>query len=295
MLFKKSLTSLSFLLILITVLVSQTRVILFATTTFLETNFLSNSIWVDASGQTVVGNTTTGSPYTVTTNDKEFTFSVGSNDTGSSRILFGATQKTVADEYANLDHPALSSFLPLSLNHSFEGVIAMNQPLYYQRLTSFTFSWGTNSSNDSYSYRVIVSEDEGQSWSVLENSTLSPGSSPGSKTNTFSWDTMSIQVGLLLTNNVNTNSIYIVNPELSMTFESLTDAEQATLFANEIDPYSPCADELNGMTQLTEEKQTELLNLYTQLSESGKAYLHTIPMGDGFSAYDRYVYLMKPL
>lgn len=78
-----------------------------------------------------------------------------------------------------------------------------------------------------------------------------------------------------------------------MIFESLTDAEQATLFASEIEPYSPCADELNGMTHLTEEKQTELLNLYTQLSAGGKAYLHTIPMGDGFSAYDRYVYLMQ--
>lgn len=261
----------------------------------LETNFLTNSTWVDASGQTVVGNTTAGSPYTVTTNDVDYTFSVGSNDTGSNRILFGATNKTVANTYANLNHSSLSSFLPLSLGHSFEGVIAMKDSLYYQRLSSFAFSWGTNSTNDSYTYRVIVSVDEGQSWSVMETSTLTPGSSSGSKTNTFSLESMSLQVGVMLTNDVNLNSIYIVNPELSMTFESLTDEEQATLFANEIEPLSPCADALNGMTQLTEEKQNELLNLYTQLSEGGKAYLHTIPMGEGFSAYDRYVLLMQPL
>ena len=86
-----------------------------------------------------------------------------------------------------------------------------------------------------------------------------------------------------------------MNPELRITFESLTDEEQAILFANEIEPYSPCADEFNEMIQLTEEKQMELLNLYTQLSEGGKSYLHTIPMGEGFSAYDRYVLLMQPL
>ena len=81
MLVKKSLTSISFLVILVALIASQTRVNVLATVTTLETNFLSNSIWVDASGQTVVGNTTAGSPYTVTTNDIAYTFSVGSNDT----------------------------------------------------------------------------------------------------------------------------------------------------------------------------------------------------------------------
>jgi hypothetical protein len=45
------------------------------------------------------------------------------------------------------------------------------------------------------------------------------------------------------------------------------------------------------MTQLTLEKQNELNDLYDQLSAQAKIDLQSIPMGIGFSAADRYLYL----
>jgi len=60
---------------------------------------------------------------------------------------------------------------------------------------------------------------------------------------------------VLLTKNTNTNSIYIQNTELSITYSPLTDLEQAEQFAFEIQDYSLCATVENQMIQPTEEKE----------------------------------------
>jgi hypothetical protein len=47
------------------------------------------------------------------------------------------------------------------------------------------------------------------------------------------------------------------------------------------------------MIQLTSTKKDEFIDKYTRLSSNAKNLLSSIAMGDGFSAFDRYQYLMN--
>jgi hypothetical protein len=47
------------------------------------------------------------------------------------------------------------------------------------------------------------------------------------------------------------------------------------------------------MTQLTLEKQNEFIDLYNELSAQAKIELQSITMGTGFTAADRYQYLIS--
>jgi hypothetical protein len=47
------------------------------------------------------------------------------------------------------------------------------------------------------------------------------------------------------------------------------------------------------MIQLTSSKKDEFIDKYTRLSSHAKNLLNSIPMGDGFSAFDRYLYLVN--
>jgi hypothetical protein len=85
----------------------------------------------------------------------------------------------------------------------------------------------------------------------------------------------------------------MTNPVLTLTIDDMDDESQANAFASLIEDYSPCATIENGMTQLTLEKQNELNELYDQLSAQAKIDLQSIPMGIGFSAADRYLYLVN--
>jgi hypothetical protein len=294
MLFKKKLTLVLLVSSFFGILVSSTRIEVFASSLTVETEFLTSSTWFNASGTQVVGNTITGSPYRILTNGHNYLLSVGSNDTGSNRVLFGATSKSLADEYADFDHPNLSSFISLSRNHSFEGVIAQLDHLYYAKVTSVELSWGSGSTPDSYVGNLIYSLDKATAWQSLgSNQTITPGSSAGSFTFIDTIQSSYLNVGLLLTNNVNLNTIYIQNPEITITYTLLTDSEQANQFASEIEDYSPCATVANNMIQLTSTKKDEFIDKYTRLSSHAKNLLNSIPMGDGFSAFDRYLYLVN--
>ncbi len=294
MLLKKMLSSFLLLFTLFAILVSSTRVETLATALTIQTNFLSSSRWFNASGTEVVGNTITGSPYRILTNSNNYLLSVGSNDTGSSRVLFGATSKTLADEYADFDHPNLSPFISLSRNHSFEGVIAQLDHLSYSRVTSVQLSWGSGSTADSYVSNLIYSLDQATTWQTLgSNQTITPGSSAGSFTFNEPIQSSYLNVGIFLTNNVNLNTIYIQNPELTITYTLLTDSEQANQFASEIEDYSPCATVVNNMIQITSTKKDDFIDKYTKLSSNAKNLLNGIAMGDGFNALDRYQYLIS--
>jgi hypothetical protein len=292
MLFKKKLTLVLLAFSFFGMLVSSTRVEVFASSFTVETDFLTSSTWFDASNQEVVGDTITGSPYTILTNGYKYIFSVGSNDINSSRVLFGAQTKLLSNEYANFDHPNLTAFGSISRGHTFEGVITLFDSLYYAKVTSIQLLWGNGSAPDGYLSNMIYSLDKGTTWNILgSNQTITPGSSAGSFTFNETIQSSYLNVGLLLTNNVNTNAIYIQNPELTITYSLLTDSEQANQFASEIEDYSPCATEKNNMLQLTNTKQAEFTDKYNRLSTNAKNLLSTITMGTGFTAADRYHYL----
>ena len=102
-------------------------------------------------------------------------------------------------------------------------------------------------------------------------------------------------MGFLLENIENNGAadINMINPKMTITSSTLSDVEAATLFAAEIEDYSPCATVENGMIQLTLEKQNEFINLYNELSAQAKIELQSITMGTGFTAADRYHYLVN--
>jgi hypothetical protein len=292
--FQKKLTLVLLVFSFFGILLSSTRVKTLASALTLQTNFLTSATWFNASNQEVVGNTITGSPYRILTNGSNYLLSVGSNDTGSSRVLFGATSKSLADDYADFDHPNLAAFRSISRGHSFEGVITLIDPMYYTKVTSIQLQWGDGSTPDGYESNMIYSLDKGTTWNILgSNKTITPGSSAGSFTFNDTIQSSYLNVGLLLTNNLNTNTIYIQNPELAITYSPLTDSEQANQFASEIQKYSPCATEENNMIQLTNTKQDEFMDKYNRLSTNAKNLLSTITMGTGFTAADRYQYLIN--
>jgi hypothetical protein len=292
--FKKNLTLFLLGFSFFGVIISSTRLETFATSLTIQTNFLSGSVWFDASNTQVVGNTITGSPYRVLTNSYNYLLSVGSNDTESSRVLFGAQTKLLADEYADFDHPNLTAFRGISRSHSFEGVITLIDPLYYTKVTSIQLQWGNGSTPDGYLSNMIYSLDKGTTWNILGgNETITPGPSSGAFTFNEMIQSSYLNVGVLLTNNANTNSIYIQNPDLAITYSLLTDSEQANQFAAEIQNYTPCATEENGMTQLTVEKQNEFMDKFNRLSANAKNLLNTINMGTEFTAANRYQYLIN--
>jgi len=262
--FKKNLTIVLLVFSFFGMLVSSTRVETLASALTLQTNFLTNGTWFNASGSQVVGNTITGSPYRILTNGSNYLLSVGSNDTGSSRVLFGATNLTGANDYFDFDHANLAAFRSISRNHSFEGVITQLDHFYYTKVTSIQLHWGNGSTNDSYIGNLIYSLDQ----------TITPGSSAGSFTFNDTIQSSYLNVGLLLTNNVNINTIYIQNPELTITYTLLTDSEQANQFASEIEDYSPCATVANTMIQLTSTKKDEFIDKYNRLSSNAKNLLN---------------------
>jgi hypothetical protein len=83
------------------------------------------------------------------------------------------------------------------------------------------------------------------------------------------------------------------NPQISIEATVMTDSEQAQQFASQIEDYSPCASIDNGMIQLTETKKNEFIDRYTRLSNEAKTLLTSISMGEGFTALDRYQYLIN--
>ena len=292
--FKKNLTLVLLVFSFFGILISSTRVETLASALTLQTNFLTSATWFDASDEEVVGNTITGSPYRILTNGSNYLISVGRNDIGSSRVLFGATNLTGANDYFDFDHANLAAFRSISRNHSFEGVITQLDHFYYIKVTSIQLHWGSGSTNDSYIGNLIYSLDKTTTWHTLgTNQTITPGSSAGSFTFNETIQSSYLNVGLLLTNNVNSNAIYIQNPELTITYSLLTDSEQATQFASEIENYSPCATEENNMIQLTNPKQAEFMDKYNRLNLNAKNLLSTITMGTGFTAANRYHYLVN--
>jgi hypothetical protein len=141
---------------------------------------------------------------------------------------------------------------------------------------------------------LIYSFDKGNSWNIVgSNQIITPGSSTGSFTFNETIQSSYLNVGVLLTNNSNSNSIYIQNPELAITYSLLSNSEQANQFASEIEDYSPCATLENGMIQLTNSKKLELIDKYNRLTGNAKNLLNSIVMGEGFSAAERYQYLVS--
>jgi hypothetical protein len=312
---KKNLTLVLLVFSFFGILLSSNRVIVFATTTTIQSNFLDPyAIWLNKNNQeTNVSSVTrtntsfTNAPYRVTMENNtsldsySYLLSVGRYDTGTTphRYIFGTNALGLNATY-NLTHDArLTPFQSLT-NVTYSSVVVLNEDLYFSEVTEMVFTYSSGTANDEHTLTPIYSIDQGLTW---DKSIMSVSIITGATSGTSSFNTLEtngfvgsyLRVGFLLENtfNFNNNDINLINPRITITTSKVSDNEAATLFAAEIEDYSPCATIENEMTQLTLEKQTELINLYNELSAQAKIELQSISMGTGFTAADRYQYLVN--
>jgi hypothetical protein len=304
MMFKKKLTLVLLASSFFGILVSSTRVEVFATTTTIQTNFLDlSAVWLNKSNQGD-NSSFTDSPYRITNTidgaPYQFLMSVGAYVTGDpakgrvDRIIFGSFVTTVTSHYNLTHNAALSPFAALT-TATYPAVIVLNQDVTFKQITSMSYAYSLGTSGDTHTITPIYSINQGVSWqrSPFSNTFTTSGSSNTISFNSLSHESVLLRVGFLFENTNNTNALNMTNPALMFTFEDMDDEAQANAFASLIEDYSPCATIENGMTQLTLEKQNELNDLYDQLSAQAKIDLQSIPMGIGFNAADRYLYLIN--
>ncbi len=305
LMFKKNLTLFLLLSSFFGIVVSSTRVVTFAATTTIQSNFIDPyAIWLNKSNSN--SNTTfSNAPYRVTMENSttvdsySFLLSVGRYDTGvtPNRYIFGTNALALTATY-NLTHNVLLTPFQSLSNTTYESIFVLHQDLYFTEVTDMAFNYLSGTADDIHRLTPIYSIDQGVTWEKsIMDVTITTGSTSG--TSTFS--TLSnngfkgayLRVGFLLENLENNSSsdINIINPKMTITASYLSDGDAATLFAAEIEDYSPCATLENGMTQLTIEKQNEFIDLYNELSAQAKIELQSITMGTGFTAANRYQYL----
>jgi hypothetical protein len=313
--FKKNLTLFLLVSSFFGIIVSSTRVVTFASTSTIQSNLLDPyAIWLNKNNQETnistdpkTNTSYSTAPYRVTMENNgtldsySYLLSVGAFDANSTpnRYIFGTNALGLNSTY-NLTHNALLTPFQTLSNVPYESVLVLNQDLYFTEVTDMAFNYLSGTSNDVHRLTPIYSIDQGVTWEKsIMDVTITTGSTSG--TSTFS--TLSnngfkgayLRVGFLLENIENNGlaDINIINPKMTITSSTVSDLEAATLFAAEIEDYSPCATLENGMTQLTIEKQNEFMDLYNELSAQAKIELQSITMSTGFTAADRYHYLVN--
>jgi len=309
MLLKKFSGSLFILFSIFFIIISATSIDALATSLTIQTNFLDvNAVWTNKLDQ--VTNATTSpknntdianSPYrvTMTNGSEDYTFlmSVGAYIPGTpDRVLFGAFSGTVTGYY-NLDHSSLLTPFKHLTTTTRSAVIVLQDDLSYTSITSMTFSYAYGTRDDAHDLTVIYSLDSGVTWSKhgTAQSFTTGNSSQSISFNSLTLDHYTLSVGFLFENtfNHNNDAINMSNPQISIEATIMTDLEQAQQFASEIEDYSPCATIENEMTHVTETKKNEFIDRYTRLSNEAKTLLTSISMGEGFTALDRYQYLIN--
>ena len=313
LMFKKNLTLFLLVSSFFGIILSSTRVLTFASTFTIQSNLIDPyAIWLNKNNQETNVSTDpktntsfSNAPYRVTMENNgtvdsyAYLLSVGRYDTGvtPNRYIFGTNALGLNATY-NLTHNALLTPFQSLSNTTYESVFVLNQDLYFTEVTDMAFNYLSGTVNDVHRLTPIYSIDQVVTWDKsIMDVTITTQSTSG--TSTFS--TLSnngfkgayLRVGFLLENLENNGiaDINIINPKMTITSSTLSDVEAATLFASEIEDYSPCATLENGMTQLTLEKQNQFIYLYNKLSAQAKIELQSISMGTGFTVADRYQYL----
>jgi hypothetical protein len=311
--FKKNLTLFLLVSSFFGILVSSTRVVTFASTTTIQSNFIDPyAIWLNKSNQETNFSTDpktntsfSNAPYRVTMENSttvdsySYLLSVGRYDTGvtPNRYIFGTNALGLTATY-NLTHNALLTPFQSLTNVTYASILVLNQDSSFAEVTDMEFNYLSGTTSDIHRLTPIYSIDQGVTWN---KSIMDVNITTGSTSGTSTFSTLSnngfkgayLRVGFLLENIENNGSadINIINPKMTITSSTVSDVEAATLFAAEIEDYSACATVENGMIQLTLEKQNEFINLYNELSAQAKIELKSITMGTGFTAADRYQYL----
>jgi hypothetical protein len=251
--------------------------------------------WINKNSQANQFGDVENSPYRVTTNDIEYIISTGFYESGTSSAIFGAKSALAVSNHYNLSKDSSLAAVNALTNETFEASIFMNEDLWNVDIDSMTISW-TEKSNDIYTFfYFIYSLDGGLSWQVDED-TKKTNFNDGALTAIFDVNAIQgnrVRVGFLTTKSSNTLGLYLTNPTISLNYRTLTDSESVTVLTNEVLLYTPCVSDEDALTLITDNKKNDLITKYNQLSTTAKTLFQNESIGDGYTAYERYSFLIQ--
>jgi hypothetical protein len=261
-----------------------------------QTDFRQGT-WTNRTGGTTTS--TTGSPFTVNSNSRDFLLSYGTRD-GSNNAYFGSLNNNNANSYFRLnnDHliaearTLLAPFDPLG-NDPHEMVVASKTSFYFVSLTSMTLAWESIAAQ-AFTAKAIYSVNEGVSWQVFGESLTLSSTSPTSWETNFDTSYTGIQLGYYFSvSNLSSATFHVKNPVITIAYTSLSDEVAANAFKDEVVMYTPCVTDDQGLILLTTKKKTEFINKYNALNANAKSLFAGLSIGGGFTALDRYLLLVK--
>lgn len=292
---KGLLLSLSTLMVLVVVLTQFNDTSVFQAEALTLTADFATGTWINKNSQANQFGDVENSPYRVTTNDIEYIISTGFYESGTSSAIFGAKSALAVSNHYNLSKDSSLAAVNALTNETFEASIFMNEDLWNVDIDSMTISW-TEKSNDIYTFfYFIYSLDGGLSWQVDED-TKKTNFNDGALTAIFDVNAIQgnrVRVGFLTTKSSNTLGLYLTNPTISLNYRTLTDSESVTVLTNEVLLYTPCVSDEDALTLITDNKKNDLITKYNQLSTTAKTLFQNESIGDGYTAYERYSFLIQ--
>jgi hypothetical protein len=254
---------------------------------------LATGTWVNKNETTTNLNDPAFSPFVITSNGMDYLLTVGSFDASTSNAYYGTLNALSTSNHYNLSKSSSLSALDALTNHAFEGALVMHEDLWNVSIQSLTLDW-SNKSNDIYNTLAFVySYDGGLTW-LLDNATKKNSFNDSALTATFSPTGIQgnrVRVGILSGKDSNTFGLYFTNPELTINYTTLSSEDSSNALKDEVILYTPCVTDTEGLILITEDKKNDLILKYNNLSSEAKTLFQSTSIGDGFTAYDRYILL----
>lgn len=256
---------------------------------------LSTGTWVNKFGVSNAFSDIANSPYTITSQGMDYVLSVGFYDAGQTRAVYGAYTALSASNHFKLNKDSSLALFDALTNFTFEGVLVMKSDLWNVSVSSLTMTW-EQGSNDHHTFYFIYSLDGGLSWQ-LDSDATQTSINGSAKTVTLNSSIIlgnRVRVGILNGLNTNANDLSFYNPELTVTYESLSDQDSSDLLTNEVMLYTPCETDEDQLILISEDKKYDFIQKYANLSNNAKILFQNQDIGDNFTAYDRYTLVIKP-
>jgi hypothetical protein len=254
---------------------------------------LATGTWVNKNETTTNLNDSAFSPFVITSNGMDFLLTVGSFDASTSTAYYGTLNALSTSNHYNLSKSSSLSAFDALTNHAFEGALVMDEDLWNVSIQSLTMDW-SNKSNDIYNTLAFVySYDGGLTWS-LDDNTKKTSFNDSALTATFSPTGIQgnrVRVGILSGKDSNTFGLSFTNPELTINYTTLSSEDSSNALKDEVILYTPCVTDTEGLILITEDKKNDLILKYNNLSSEAKTLFQSTSIGDGFTAYDRYILL----
>jgi hypothetical protein len=261
-----------------------------------QTDF-NTATWVNRTN----GSTTAPSDsfFLIETNNHDFILSYGSRALDGT-VYVGNLGTSTASSYFRLNDQLLHEISKVALapfdslgTDAFEMVVAMTSTLYFVSLDTLSITW-TGFGSNALSGKAIYSIDQGGTWSSFGSGvSLSRSTSPAILSESMNTSYTGIQLGFYFSTPTVTTSHYLANPQLTIEYEIMSDEAAANALKDEVILYTPCVTDEDNLVLLTEEKKQDLINKYDALSTNAKSIFNSLSIGDGFTAGQRYLFLIK--